>query len=195
VSRETPFKLLILLDITKERHNFDTLLCYICHTGAFWEPVQLMRERIQCATDEEGMNEPEHKLSAEEIEELSVELAGLDRRAAITNFRRKEIKRTLRRALNNGHAEDRAFIKERRSILRQERKEAREEIEKNREEKRQDILNRMSPEARAFLQARIAGLKECTKEELREEARLAQIKKREDRAAVRRWKNGGASVE
>jgi bifunctional ADP-heptose synthase (sugar kinase/adenylyltransferase) len=52
---------------------------------------------------------------------------------------------------------------------------------------------RMTPEAREKLKAGIAGLKEYTKEELKEEARLAQIKKKQDRALLRRWRNGNGS--
>jgi hypothetical protein len=52
---------------------------------------------------------------------------------------------------------------------------------------------RMTPEARAKLMASIAGLKEYTKEEQREEVVRAQIKARQDRAALRRWKNGNGS--
>ena len=54
---------------------------------------------------------------------------------------------------------------------------------------------RLSPEAREKLKAGIAGLKEYTKEELQEEARLAQEKKKQDRAAVRRWKMNGGDTE
>jgi hypothetical protein len=57
------------------------------------------------------------------------------------------------------------------------------------------MLSRLSPEAREKLKARIAELKEYTKDELRQEARLAQIKKKQDRAALRRWKNGNGVEE
>ena len=70
-----------------------------------------------------------------------------------------------------------------------ERRAAIEDRKRSVEERRASL----SPEARAKLKASIAGLKEYTKEELREEARLAEIKKKQDRAASRRWKNGNGS--
>ena len=86
---------------------------------------------------------------------------------------------------------DRTIIKEYRLRKRLQRKAAREEGEQKRKEQRTEMLGRLSPEVRAKLQAGIAGLKEYTKEELHQEATEAQIKKKQDMAALRRWKNGG----
>jgi hypothetical protein len=134
-------------------------------------------------------DEPE--LTPQEFERLCNELADLDRKA----LRRKQIEEQLRGAINNGREENRTIIKNHRSVLRLQRKAAREEGERARKEQRVEMLSRLSPEARAKLQARIAMLKESTPEALRQEAIDEQIKKKQDRAALRRWRNGNGSVE
>ena len=57
------------------------------------------------------------------------------------------------------------------------------------------MLSRLSPETRAKLQDRIAELKESTPEALRREATDEQRKAKQDRAALRRWKNGNGVEE
>ena len=137
-------------------------------------------------------------LTPQEFERLCVELADLDRKAAHSNLRRKQIEEELRRTISN-HREERGTIdiKEHRLRLRLRlrRKAAREEGERARKEQRTEMLSRLSPETRAKLQARIAELKECTKEELRQEAIDEQRKAKQDRAALRRWKNGNGVEE
>jgi hypothetical protein len=79
--------------------------------------------------------------------------------------------------------------------MRQKRKALAEEREQERKEQRAERLGRLSPEALAKLKASIAELKECTKEEIRQEAGLAQRKAKEDMRAFRRSRtngNGGA---
>ena len=83
------------------------------------------------------------------------------------------------------HGKDMAELRQK-EAKRQERRAAIEDQKRSVEERRA----RMTPEALAKLKASIAGLKECTKEELRQEAIDAQIKAKQDRAALRRWKNG-----
>jgi hypothetical protein len=83
------------------------------------------------------------------------------------------------------HGEDMAELRQK-EAKRQERRAAIEDQRRSVEERRA----RMTPEAQAKFKASIAGLKECTKEELRQEAIDAQIKAKQDRAALRRWKNG-----
>ena len=135
-------------------------------------------------------------LTPQEFERLCVELADLDRKAAHSNLRRKQIEEELRRTISN-YREERGTIdiKEHRLRLRLRRKAAREEGERARKEQRTEMLSRLSPETRAKLQARIAELKECTKEELRQEAIDEQRKAKQDRAALRRWKNGNGVEE
>jgi hypothetical protein len=135
-------------------------------------------------------------LTPQEFERLCVELADLDRKTAHSNLRRRQIEEELRRTISN-YREERGTndIKEHRLRLRLQRKAAREEGERARKEQRTEMLSRLSPEAREKLKARIAELKEYTKDELRQEARLAQIKKKQDRAALRRWKNGNGVEE
>jgi hypothetical protein len=76
--------------------------------------------------------------------------------------------------------------------MRLQRRALAEEREQERKEQRVEKLSRLSPEARAKLKASIAGLKECTKEEIRQEARLAQRKAKEDMRAFRRWRTNGS---
>jgi hypothetical protein len=130
-------------------------------------------------------------LTPQEFERLCNELADLDRKA----LRRKQVETQLRGAISNGREENRTIIKSHRSVLRLQRKAMREEGERARKEQRAEVLSRLSTETRAKLQARIAELKECTKEELRQEATDEQIKKKQDRAALRRWKNGNGVEE
>ena len=83
------------------------------------------------------------------------------------------------------HGEDMAKLRQK-EAKRQERRAAIEDQRRSVEERRA----RMTPEARAKLMASIANVKEHTKEELRQELVRAQIKAKQDRAALRRWKNG-----
>ena len=135
-------------------------------------------------------------LTPQEFERLCVELADLDRKAAHSNLRRKQIEEELRRTISNYREEHGTIdIKEHRLRLRLRRKAARGEGERARKEKRTEILRRLSPETRAKLQARIAELKESTPEALRQEAIDEQRKAKQDRAALRRWRNGNGSLE
>jgi hypothetical protein len=127
------------------------------------------------------------ELTPQEFERLCAEEAEVERRL---QHRRDQIRAQLRRSIKDGRDEHRSVIKQRRSAMRAQRKAAREEREQERKEQRVEMLSRLSPEARDKLKASIAELKECTKEELRQEAIDAQIKARQDRAASRRWKNG-----
>ena len=87
------------------------------------------------------------------------------------------------------HGEDMAELR-RKEAARRERRAAIEERQRMTEERRA----RLSPEALAKLRASIADVKESTKEELRHEATLAQIKEKQERREWRRWRNGnGAS--
>jgi hypothetical protein len=129
------------------------------------------------------------ELTPQEFERLCNELADLDRKA----LRRKQIEEQLRGAISNGREENRTIIKSERLRRRLQRKADREEREQERKEQRAERLSRLSPETRAKLQARIAELKEYTKEELRQEAIDAQKKAKQDRAALRRWRNGNGS--
>ena len=147
----------------------------------------------QNVADRFSRGEPD--LTSQEFERLCNELADLDRKLELTDLRRQQIEAQLRGTVNNHRHERRTVVKEYRRVQRLQRKAAREEGERDRKEKRTEILRRLNPEVRAKLQARIAELKEWTKEELREEARLAQIKKKQDRAASRRWKNGKSGDE
>jgi hypothetical protein len=142
----------------------------------------------QNSADHFSRGDPE--LTPQEFERLCNELADLDRKASLTDVRRKQIEAQLRGTMSNDRA-DRTIIKEYRLRKRLQRKAAREEGEQKRKEQRTEMLGRLSPEVRAKLQAGIAGLKEYTKEELHQEATEAQIKKKQDMAALRRWKNGG----
>ncbi len=135
-------------------------------------------------------------LTPQEFERLCVELADLDRKAANSNLRRKQIEEELRRTISNYREEHGTIdIKEHRLRLRLQRKAAREEGERARKEQRTEMLSRLSPEARAKLQARIAELKESTPEALRQEAIDEQRKAKQHRAALRRWKNGNGVEE
>jgi hypothetical protein len=87
---------------------------------------------------------------------------------------------------------EREFAENARKAERQRQLRAKEEERKRRVNARRE---NMTPEARAHWDSLIAGVRESTKEELREEARLAQIKKKQDRAASRRWKNGNGADE
>jgi hypothetical protein len=138
-----------------------------------------------------GRGKLSDELTPQEFERLCNELADLDRKA----LRRKQIETQLRGAISNGREENRTIIKNHRSLLRLQRKAAREEGERARKEQRAEMLSRLSPDVRAKLQARIAMLKESTPEALRQEATDAQIKARQDRAALRRWKNGNGVEE
>jgi hypothetical protein len=86
------------------------------------------------------------------------------------------------------HGEDMAELRQK-EAKRLERRAAIEERDRHREERRA----RMTPEARARWESLIAGVKETTKEELRQEAIDAQIKKKQEKAALRRLKNGNGS--
>ena len=129
-------------------------------------------------------------LTPQEFERLCDELAEQRRKAEVSNLRCEQIEQQLRRAIRDNREERGDIIKQRRTAMRQQRKAQAEEREQERNAQRTEMLSRRSPEALAKLQASIAELKECTKEEQREEAVAAQIKAKLDRAALRRWKNG-----
>jgi len=137
----------------------------------------------------------EPEITPQEFERLCNELADLEHKAEVSNLRREQIEAQLRRAISDEREETRDIIKEHRTVLRLQRKALAEEREQRAKEQRAETLSRLSPEARAKLKARIAELKECTKEELRQEAIDEQIKKKQDRAALRRWKNGNGVEE
>jgi hypothetical protein len=123
-------------------------------------------------------------------------IAALLHEDAALKRRREEIKAELETL--GEEAKDRWYAQEyERELAMNARKAERLRQLRRREEERQRTINgrraRMTPEARAHWEGLIAGVKECTKEELREEARLAQIKKKQDRAASRRWKNGNGA--
>jgi hypothetical protein len=142
-------------------------------------------------TNRERKLSDDPELTPQEFERLCNELADLDRKA----IRRKQIEEQLRGAISNGREENRTIAKNHRAVLRLQRKAAREEGERERKEQRAVMLSRLNPEARAKLQARIAMLKESTPEALHQEATEAQIKKKQDRALLRRWKNRNGSGE
>jgi DNA repair exonuclease SbcCD nuclease subunit len=133
------------------------------------------------------------EVTPQEFEQLCNELTDLDRKASLTDVRRKQIEAQLRRTIHNQRDEHWTDIKAQRLRLRLQRKAAREELEQERKDRRVGLLSRLSPEARAKLKASIANLKEYTKEELRQETIEAQKKAKQDRAALRRWKNGNGS--
>jgi hypothetical protein len=135
------------------------------------------------------------ELTSQEFERLCNELAELDRKLELSDLRRQQIEAQLRGTVSNNRHERRTVIKEYRRVQRLHRKAAREEGERARKEQRAEVLSRLSQETREKLKARIAELKEYTKEELRQETQLAQIKKKQDRAALRRWKNGNGVEE
>jgi HNH endonuclease len=135
------------------------------------------------------------ELTPQEFERLCNELADLDRKASLSEVRREQIEAQLRGTISNHRDERRADVKKYRSDLRQKRKALAEEREQERKEQRAQMLSRRSPEARDKLRASIARLKEYTKEELRREAIEAQKKAKQDRAALRRWKNTNGSGE
>jgi hypothetical protein len=137
----------------------------------------------------------EPDLTSQEFERLCNELAELDRKLELSDLRRQQIEAQLRGTVSNNRHERRTVIKEYRRVQRLQRKALAEEREQERKEQRTEMLSRLSPEARAKLQARIAMLKESTPEELRQEAIDEQIKARQDRAALRRWKNGNGVEE
>jgi hypothetical protein len=87
------------------------------------------------------------------------------------------------------HGKDMAKLRQK-EAKRQERRAAIEDQRRSVEKRRAN----MTPEARAHLDNLIAGVKETTKEELHQEAIDAQIKKKQDRPLLRRWKNGNGSV-
>jgi hypothetical protein len=130
------------------------------------------------------------ELTPQEFERLCNELSDLDRKASLSDLRRKQTEAQLRGTISNHRDEHRTIIKEHRRVLRLQRRRLAEEREQERKERRAEMLSRLSPEARDKLRASIAGLKESTKEELRQEAIEAQKKAKQDRAALRRWKNG-----
>src|SRR5262249_24086934 len=108
----------------------------------------------------------------------------------VTDHRRKQIEAQLRRTTSDRRSERSGLIKKHRTAMRLQRRALAEEREQERKEQRAERLSRLSPEARAKLKASIAVLKECTKEELRQEVIEAQIKAKQDRAALRQWRNG-----
>ena len=87
---------------------------------------------------------------------------------------------------------EREFAVNARKAERQRQLRAKDEERKRSVEERRA---RVTPEARARWESLIAGVKECTKEELREELIRAQKKAKQDRAALRRWKNGNGKNE
>jgi hypothetical protein len=88
------------------------------------------------------------------------------------------------------HGEDMAELRQK-EAKRQERRAAIEDQKRSVEERRAN----MTPEARARWNSLIAGVRESTKEELRQELVRAQTKAKQDRAALRRWKNGNGRAE
>lgn len=86
------------------------------------------------------------------------------------------------------HGKDMAELRQK-EAKRQERRAAIEDRDRHREERRA----RMTPEARARWDSLIAGVREYSKEEQRDELVAAQKKAKQDRAAIRRWKNGNES--
>src|SRR5262249_50021508 len=130
----------------------------------------------------------EPDLTPHEFERLCAELAELDHKADVTDLRRAQIAAQLRRTIRDNRDERRTVIKEHRTAMRLQRRAAAEEREQERKEQRAERLSRLSPEALVKLKASIAELKECTKEEIRQEARLAQRKAKEDMRAFRRWR-------
>lgn len=134
-------------------------------------------------------------LTPQEFERLCNELADLDRKAASSDLRRKQIEEQLRGTVSNNRDAHRTIIKAHRLRLRLQRKAEREEGERDRKEKRTEMLGRLSPEVRARLKARIAELKEYTKEELHQDRIAERNKKKQDMPAARRWKNGNGVEE
>jgi hypothetical protein len=147
----------------------------------------------QNVADQFSRGDPE--LTSQEFERLCNELAELDRKLELSDLRRQQIEAQLRGTVSNNRHERRTVIKEYRRVQRLQRKEQRVEGERARKEQRVEVLSRLSLETREKLKARIAELKESTPEALRQEAIDEQIKKKQDRAALRRWRNGNGSVE
>jgi hypothetical protein len=87
---------------------------------------------------------------------------------------------------------EREFAVNARKAERQRQLRAKDEDRKRSVEERRA---RMTPEARARWESLIAGVKETPKEELRQELVAAQKKAKQDRAALRRWKNGNGKDE
>jgi hypothetical protein len=129
------------------------------------------------------------------LEQAKDELAELDHKADVTDLRRAQIAAQLRRTIRDNRDERRTVIKEHRNAMRLQRRALAEEREQERKEQRTERLARLSPEALAKLKASIAELKESTKEELRQEAKLAQLKEKQERAAFRRWRTNGSGNE
>jgi hypothetical protein len=127
------------------------------------------------------------ELTPQEFERLCAEEAEVERKL---QHRRDQIREQLRRAIRDNREQHGDIIKEHRTAMRLQRRALAEEREQRRKEQRTEMLSRISPEARAKLKASIANVKEYTKEELRQEVVREQIKAKQDRAALRRWKNG-----
>jgi hypothetical protein len=101
----------------------------------------------------------------------------LDRRAEVTDQRRKQIEAQLRRTISDRRSERSGVIREHRNAMRQQRKAAREELQQQIHDRRTERLSKRSPEALARLKASIATLAESTKEELKAD-HIAEIAER-----------------
>ena len=144
--------------------------------------------QAQNVADHFSRGEPD--LTPHEFERLCNELADLERKAEVTDHRRKQIEAQLRRTISDRRSERSGLIKKHRTAMRLQRRALAEEREQERKEQRTERLARRSPEALAKLKASIAQLKESTPEELKAD-RIAEIAKRKA-SDPRRWRRNGS---
>jgi hypothetical protein len=124
------------------------------------------------------MSDDDDELSPHQFEALCLEEAKLRRKGV-------EVARRLRRAIKASREESRDLIKEHRVAAHQERRAEIEKHQQAREQNREDRRARMSPEVLAKMQDRIAGVREQTKEEIKQGERIEFVERKEKAAAMR----------
>jgi hypothetical protein len=168
---------LILLDFTSYRLILATILM-----AQFIRAYQhrLNKEEFATAMDD---------LDDNEIEALCIELAKQGHRV-------KGILTELRRIIGSKRVDRRDIIKEERSALRHWRKEQKEERKQQRQQQLAQQRAGMKPEALANLQNSIASLAEQTKEERRQQDKLAVVQRKQDMAGkLRNRVNGSGDAD
>jgi hypothetical protein len=124
------------------------------------------------------MADNDDQLSPHEFEALCLEEAKLRRKGV-------EVARRLRRAIKANREESQDLIREHRLALRQQRQEIVGEHQQGREQNREDRRARMDPGALAKMQEMIAGVREQTKEEIKQGEKIAIVERKEKAAAMR----------